>query len=36
MAEKEQFVIDLTLDTLVNENVENNLSQIAKILRGEA
>ncbi|HBT40064.1 MAG: V-type proton ATPase subunit E [Thermotoga sp. 50_1627] len=36
VAEKEQFVIDLTLDTLVNEIVENNLAQIAKILRGEA
>jgi len=36
VAEKERFVIDLTLDTLVNETVENNLSQIAKILRGEA
>lgn len=36
VAEKGQFVIDLTLDTLVNETVENNLSQIAKILRGEA
>lgn len=35
VAEKGQFLIDLTLDTLVNEVVENNLSQIAKILRGE-
>ncbi|KAF2958987.1 hypothetical protein AS159_04830 [Thermotoga sp. Ku-13t] len=36
VAEKGQFVIDLTLDTLINELVENNLSQIARILRGEA
>ncbi|MEN3009196.1 V-type proton ATPase subunit E [Pseudothermotoga sp.] len=35
VAEKGQFLLDLTLDTLVKEAIENNLSQIARILRGE-